>query len=421
MLQELQIRDFAIVDRLQLTFNIGMSVFTGETGAGKSIAIDALGIALGDRADTSVVRNSAKRAEISASFDIRENSAAKAWLERHELDDDGECILRRTVNKEGGSKAYINGRPVPVQSVRELAELLIDIHSQHQHQSLLRPNEQRVLLDNYGQHQDLLKQLGSAWQQWQNTRKRFEEIRAAEDERQSRVDYLKFQLGEFEEINPQNGEWEAMEQEHTSMANHEKIESGITESLNLLYEDNNAAINQLNHAISSLEGIVKFHADIAGSVDMLRNAVVQVEEAASDLRSISDDSEWDQNRFQWLEERIGNFVGLSRKHRCAPAELYALVEKLQQELDELVDADSTLEKLEKEIAFFAKEYTDLATRLSDARAKAAAKLSKEVTAYLGKLGMSGAKLSIELKPAFVDTGSRNGNEEVSFCILTNKG
>ncbi|MDH5546846.1 MAG: DNA repair protein RecN [Gammaproteobacteria bacterium] len=421
MLQELQIRDFAIVDRLQLQLNNGMTVFTGETGAGKSIAIDALGIALGDRADTTVVRQGSKRAEITARFNIQSNASAKQWLIEHELDDDGECILRRTINSEGGSKAYINGRPAPLQLIKELAELLIDIHSQHQHQSLLRPNDQRQLLDNFGQHQDLLSQVSLAWQQWQKTRTRYEEIRSAENERQSRVDYLKFQLNELEELAPQAGEWENLEQEHSAMSNHERIESAITESLNLLYEDNQSIASQLNQAVNLLEEVAQFNSGIQSSVELLNSAVVQIKEATSDLRSISDDSGWDAQRFQWLEDRIGDYMRLARKHHCSPETLYSFVAELQNELDSLQDADSTLLKLNKEIEFLSAEYQSLAASLSEVRQKSAARLSKEVSSYLGRLGMSGAKLSIELNTINGKGGSRHGNEEVSFCVATNKG
>ena len=421
MLSELQIREFAIVDQLYVKFQSGMTVFSGETGAGKSIAIDALGIALGDRAETSVVRNEAKRAEITASFDIKANRAATTWLEEHELDEDGECILRRTINKEGGSKAYINGRPIPLQRIRELAELLIDIHSQHQHQSLLRPNEQRNLLDNYGQCLELTRNTGKAYQLWRKSTQHYNDILSSENDRQSRVEFLKFQLDEFEKLNPQEGEWEALEKEHYALANIDKIEGAVNEGLDLLDKDGNGVLSQLNHSISCLDAVANFNQNIKSGVELLNNAIVQVEEAVHDLRLLSDESELDQGRFQWLEQRISDFMDLARKHRCKAQNLMSLQVELQQELDSLVDSDTSLLKLEKEIQQQLKAYQELANKLSLERKKAALKLSNAVTKNLKNLGMAGASFEIDLKPIENNTASAFGNENVTFCVTANKG
>ena len=421
MLSELQIRDFAIVDQLYVKFQTGMTVFSGETGAGKSIAIDALGIALGDRADTSVVRNGAKRAEITASFEIADNPAAARWLQEHELDEDGECILRRTVNRDGGSKAYINGRPIPLQRIRELAELLIDIHSQHQHQSLLRPNEQRTLLDNYGQCTELARKVSKSYQLWRQSRNRYDEILASENDRQSRVEFLKFQLDEFEKLDPQKDEWQALEKEHLALANIEKIEAAVNEGLSLLDQDNSGVLTQLNHAIASLDSVASFNQNIESSVELLNNALVQVEEATHDLRLLNDDSELDQSRFQWLEERISDFMDLARKHRCKAGELVSFREQLQQELDTLIDSDTSLVNLEKEIDEQQKAYQAFADKLSRERKKAAGKLANTVTENLKNLGMASAEFSIALLTPEKDAASANGNESVNFCVTTNKG
>lgn len=421
MLSELQIRDFAIVDRLFLNFQSGMSVFTGETGAGKSIAIDALGIALGDRAESSVVRSSARRAEISASFDITLNPQATQWLIDNELDEDGECILRRTINKEGGSKAYINGRPVPLQRIRELAELLIDIHSQHQHQSLLRPNEQRNLLDQYGQSFELARKVRQAFNQWKKACRAKEEMLEAEKDRQSRVAFLQFQLDEFEKLAATDGEWKKIEQEHMAMANLEKIEAATSDALNALYDGNNSALNQINHAVTVLQKVSSFNDSIASSIELLNTAQVNIEESVNDIRSVTDDSQWDQARFNWLEERMSSYVGLAKKHNCGPQELITTQDGLQQEFDNLTDADATIEKLDAEIASLRSDYQQLADQLSQSRKKSSEKLGKEVSKILATLGMKGATFTPELLTSNEALPSANGNENISFNVCTNKG
>jgi DNA repair protein RecN (Recombination protein N) len=421
MLSELQIRDYAIVDRLYVKFKSGMTVFSGETGAGKSIAIDALGIALGDRAESSVVRHDAKRAEITASFDITNNAAANHWLEDHELDEDGECILRRTVNKDGGSKAYVNGRPVPLQRVRELSELLIDIHSQHQHQSLLRQNEQRNLLDSYGQCTELARELAQAYRSWKKTKQQYDDILATEQDRQSRVDFLKFQIDEFEKLDPKQGEWRELEDEHQTLANKEKIEMAISRGLQMLDDDSGGALIQLNQAINTLNSVATFNQHIQNSVELLNNAQVQVEEALHDLNVLTEDTNLDQGRFQWLEQRISDYMDLARKHRCKAEELVDLREQLQDELASLTNADENLTTLEKQIDELHNQYQRLASQLTQIRQKAANKLSSAVTKHLDNLGMSGAKFSIELVPLGNDLPSTNGNESINFCVSTNKG
>lgn len=421
MLSELQIRDYAIVDRLYLNLKEGMSVFTGETGAGKSIAIDALGIALGDRAESSVVRNGATRAEITASFDIRKNKEAQNWLREHELDEDGECILRRTINKESGSRAYINGRPVPLQRIKELAELLIDIHSQHQHQSLLRSSEQRNLLDQYGQCVEVAYQVQQAFNQWKQDCKAKAQLLSAEQDRQSRLDFLVFQLNELEKLSPIQGEWETIESEHATMANLEKIEASINESLELLYDENNAALSQINHTISSLEKVAQFNPVIVSAIDLLNSSRVNIEEAANELRSVTDDSEWNQARFEWLEERIAGYMSLSRKHHCEPGELMEIQEKLGSELEELRDADVTLEKMDLAIERSLHNYQQLADKLTAQRSKAAQKLGEEVTKHLAKLGMKGSSFQVELHSEEPATPASYGNETILFTVSTNRG
>ena len=227
MLQQLHIRNFAIIENLELDFQKGMTVITGETGAGKSIAIDALGLVLGDRADASFVKHGAKRSEIIASFDISSLPDVSQWLTDQELEESDECMLRRTVSAEGGSRAYINGRPVPLQQVKTLSEMLIDIHSQHQHQSLLRQDTQRELLDNFGANQTLTQNVSVAFQKWAELNRQLKKLKANISERATRIDFLRFQINELQDLGLVENEWQTLELEHKQLANVEQIELAL--------------------------------------------------------------------------------------------------------------------------------------------------------------------------------------------------
>jgi len=419
MLSELHIRDFAIIDRLTLEFGPGMSVLTGETGAGKSIAIDALGLALGNRADSSVVRQGRARAEILASFLLPRHSPVHAWLAEHELDDGEDCILRRTIAASGGSKAYINGRPVPLQLLRELAAQLVDIFGQHQHQSLLRTDEQRRLLDGFGGHQALAREVEAAYRQWQQAQQHWQQLRASEHERESRRDFLRFQLEELENCAPQVDEWQNLEQEHRQLAHAEEINASLQHALEELYEHEHALLPRLQHLVQNLDASARYRNELGDIAKLLGNAAIELEEAALELRRLNDHEEIEPGRLEYLEQRMGELADLARKHRCEPAELPAVQQRLRDELASLDAAQHDLDALSASLHQQQQHYQTLANRLSTQRQQAAKALGQAISGLLPQLGMPHAELSIELQPH--EQPRPHGLENIAFLVTTHPG
>ncbi len=418
MLQQLHIRNFAIIENLELDFKTGMTVITGETGAGKSIAIDALGLVLGDRADASFVKHGAKRSEIIASFLITSLPDAKKWLIKHELDDADECMLRRTVSAEGGSRAYINGRPVPLQQVKSLSELLIDIHSQHQHQSLLRQETQRELLDNFGTNQKLTNSVTTAFQAWNTLNRELKKLKSNIAERATRIDFLQFQINELHNLDLIENEWKTLEKEHKQLANAEQIEQALDTAITLLNDGDNAISSQLISTIQSLEPLIEFFPDIKNSIEALNSAAINVDETISDLRHQTNDEPFDNTHFLSLENRLSTLLDMSRKHHCKPNELFQVQTKLENELSPLLNAEETLENLEGNITIAKDNYQHIAEKLTKKRTQSAKKLKASSELILTDLGMN-CQFEALLVPTELPT--KNGNESILFSICTNPG
>jgi len=422
MLTHIHIRDFAIVQELELALGAGMTVLTGETGAGKSILVDALGLALGDRGDSSVIRHGAERAEISVSFDVEKIPAARRWLEEQELDADGECHLRRTINRDGRSKGFINGRPQPLQSLRELGELLVDIHGQHEHQSLLRRDAQRQLLDDYAGHDDLITAVEQHFRRWKELNRELEELRRAADERQAQLDLLRYQVQELEALGLEPDEVAELEAEHSRLANAERLLDACRNAMVTLYEDEELSVdNLLSRALSDLDTLRHIDPRLAAACELLESTRIQVREGVEELRRYSDHVEVDPARLQWVEQRIATIHDLSRKHRVAPEELHPLLEQLQKKLAGLEQADMRFEELEREVATAAQDYREQAQRLSESRARAAKKLSQGVTSLMQQLGMPGGRYQIVLEPADPAQFSASGMDRIEFLVSANPG
>lgn len=421
MLTQLSIRDFAIVDRLDLEFFPGMTVLTGETGAGKSIIVDALGIVLGDRADSGVVRHGHPRAEIIANFDVSQCAAAKKWLKTHELDADGECLLRRTLPSEGASRAYINGRPVALQQLRELADELIDIHSQHQHHSLLRVDEQRQLLDSYADIVPQVQQLGVLYQQWRKIEDEILRLRNAQAERANRLDFLQFQLDELNALQPKQGEWDELTQEQKRLVHQEKIASTIQQSLRALADDRQSILTRLRHMQQDLRESSQYEKQLNNTAQLIDSAYIQLEEAVNDLRAVDLSENNDPRVLADLDKRMGAYHELARKHRCEPEFLVETLRNLQSEFDALQKADETLDTLVAQRQQRWQEYEALAAQVSAMRQKGSHELSKRVTKQLHRLGMPDAEFNVELTALAADAAGAYGKEHVGFMVSTNKG
>ncbi len=422
MLSHIHIRDFTIVDRLELELGAGMTALTGETGAGKSILIDALGLALGDRADSGTVRHGSHRAEIDVSFDLRDNTEARHWLRENDLDEGDECHLRRIVTAEGRSRGYINGRPVNMQSLRELGEMLVDIHGQHEHQSLLKRDMQRQLVDAYGGHGDLLSQLADIYHDWHESARRLADLRSDTRERGERMDLLRFQIGELEGLGLGAGELRELEAEHHRLANAGRLLSTCEAALARLYEmEDGAVYSTLSNTARDLADLAPLDAALDNARQLVEGALIQVQEAADELRQYRDSLDLDPARLQWVEQRLGDIHDLARKHRVDPTELPELLDSMRAELAGLDQADERADELERQVDELAASYRSLAQRLGAARQRAAERLSAGVSEVMDGLGMPGGRFSVVLETPDPERFTAHGLERIEFLVSTNPG
>jgi DNA repair protein RecN (Recombination protein N) len=449
MLTHIHIRDFTIIDQLELDLENGMTVLTGETGAGKSIIIDALNLALGNRADSGVIRHGCARTDISATFDISNISAAQIWLAEQELDaeDNSGCVLRRTITNEGRSKGYINGSAVPIQSLQALGDTLVDIHGQHEHQSLLKNDMQRQLLDDYAGHASLLTQLATTYRRWKAVGAELDTLRSATQDRDTRLDMLRYQAHELETLALGENEVNALEEERTRLANSGRLLDTCQTALHNLYEsDANDIFTVLGRTLSELEQLRTLDGRLSSACDLLNSAHVQIEESANELRHYRDALDLDPERLTWVEQRLDTIHQLARKHRTAPAALATLLTTLQAELSSIEHSDEHLQHLQNQLSALANTYFEQARQLSASRARAAHDFSAKVTDGMQPLGLAGARFDIALQPLnpadhtdvhqlrFADVqgstsvaGGRmpgataTGLERVEFLVSTNPG
>lgn len=422
MLVHLSIHNYAIVDHLDLELRAGMSAISGETGAGKSIMLDALGLCLGDRADSGVVRPGSDKADILASFDLADIPEARTWLAERDLDSDGPCILRRVITAEGRSRGYINGSPCPQGDLKALGELLIDIHSQHEHQSLLKTDTHRRLLDEYAGSQDLARQVQLAAQRWKQTRNELERISSQGDEQRARHQLLSYQLEELENLALGDNELEQLEQEHKALSNAESLLGACRQVLDLCSESD--AGNVLSALTASLNRLGAFSGQggaLGEASNLLASAQIQIEEAVGELNRFIDHFDADPQRQQFLEERLDTIYTLARKHRIQPSELATLQQQLFEELEGLNADDEAGERLAEELAAYERHYQEKAAELSALRGNAAESLAAAVQQEMQALGMPGGRFSIQLQALDNNEPNGNGLEAVEFLVSANPG
>lgn len=421
MLTQLTIRDFAIIETMELDLVGGLSVLTGETGAGKSILVDALGLVLGDRADAEVIRLGAERAEVGAEFDLGKLSAVRAWLDTHELAADGACILRRMIGRDGRTRGQINGRSVPLQLLRELGEQLVDIHGQHEHQSLLRSAAQLALLDAYADQPALLAKVAGLYREWKAVHERLTELRAAAQNRDTQLELLGRQVSELDALGLQPGEIAALDEEHRRLANSGKLMQGAQVALNAVYEDEEISAHQLIHrALAALSALGDLDARLKPVGDLLNNAEIQLAEAGETLRRYLADTDLDPRRLEQIESRLGAIHDLARKHRVEPEELPALGDKLRIELHAVEHAEIALQELESELARLRDGYSEAATQLSRERVRTASGLGIKTTGIMRELGMPGGRFAIEVDTE-AERFSPHGRDTVEFRVSANPG
>ncbi|CAM3093345.1 DNA repair protein RecN [Pseudomonas floridensis] len=422
MLVHLSVHNYAIVEHLDLELDRGMSVITGETGAGKSIMLDALGLTLGDRADSGVVRPGADKADILATFDLDDIPEAQAWLKERDLDNDGPCILRRVITAEGRSRAYINGSPCPQGDLKALGELLIDIHSQHEHQSLLKTDTHRRLLDEYAGATDLARQVQLAAQRWRQTRQELERLSNSGDEQRARHQLLSYQLEELESLSLGENELEQLEQEHKNLTNAESLLSICRQVVEQCSEsDSGNVLNALTASLHRLGGVNNSPTALCEATELLSSAQIQVEEAVGELNRFLDHFDADPARLQQLEERLDAIYTLARKHRIQPNEVATLQQKLLDEIETLNANDESIERLEHEVQAFARHYQEKARELSDLRHTSSTKLASAVEQEIHRLGMPGGRFQIELKAIPGTEPHPHGLEHVELLVSANPG
>ncbi|HDZ55714.1 MAG TPA: DNA repair protein RecN [Pseudomonas xinjiangensis] len=423
MLVHLAVNNYAIVDHLELDLAAGMTVITGETGAGKSIMLDALALTLGDRADSGAVRPGADKADLLATFDISQIPEARAWLEERDLGSQEEqVILRRVVTAEGRSRGYINGSPSPQQDLKALGEMLIDIHSQHEHQSLLKTDTHRRLLDNFAAASDLARQVQLAAQRCRQTEQALQQASQHSDEQTSRSQLLTYQLEELDSLSLQDGELEQLESEQRQLANAEQIMQSCQQVINLCSEnDSGSALQALTASLQRLGSLNVNNRNLDEANNMLASAQIQIEEAVGELTRYLDHFEADPARQQQIEERLGSIYDLARKHKVNPEELPALQQRLIDELESLQQHDADAEKLGEELQAYREHYKQAATQLSGARKKAAKQLADAVTSEIQQLGMPGGKIVVNLTEHKAESYSPHGFEGVEFLVSANPG
>jgi DNA repair protein RecN (Recombination protein N) len=421
MLNHLSIKNFAIASEIEIDLNAGMTVLTGETGAGKSILLGALGLALGDRADSGMVRHGEKKAEICASFDVKEIPSAQAWLEAHDLDSDEECILRRVITAEGRSKAYINGQPSPLSDIKALGEQMIDIHSQHEHQSLLVKEKHRNLLDDYAGHDALTKEVMAHFQAWQAKAKHFEMLINNREETEARLQVLNFQVDEFDTLSLQEGEIEQLEQEQAKLGNAEALIQSAHEALGSISDDEHGAGALIQRAKNALSHLPSEDPTLSEALALFEEASIQVEEASNTLRSYVDDFEQDPTRLEFIEERLSTAYQLARKHRCQPETLNDVHRKLAEELNALSGGDQNLSSLEQEVGQLKDNFLERANALRDSRMKHAISLEETVAEQLQMMSMQNVRFVTQIDQHEERNANIHGIDDIEFLISTNPG
>jgi DNA repair protein RecN (Recombination protein N) len=421
MLTHLHIRDFAIIDQVELEFADGMTVLTGETGAGKSILVDALGLALGDRADSSSVRIGSERAEVSIGFDVRNQPAFLAWLHEQGIDAEEDCLIRRIITREGRSRGFINNHPVPMQTLKQAGDWLVDIHGQHEHQSLLRREVQRELLDDFAAHNPLLEELRDASGQWREFNKQWQMLQKAAGERESRLDLLRYQVQELDALNPLSDEAITLEEEHTRLHHANRLLETCQRALQLIYEDEEALSTRLSHTTQELAQIQRYDTRLAAPLQLLGDAAIQLDEAASELRNYVSDFDLDPRRLEEVESRMNALHDAARKHHVEVADLQSLHARLREELTVLENSDVKLAALQKDIDSAATRYRELAKSLSASRKKAAKTISTQVSGRIHSLGMPGGRFNVVLEARNADEFSPHGMEQIEFQVSANPG
>ena len=422
LLLSININNYTLVESLEIEFNKGTTAITGETGAGKSLVLDALGMALGDRADTDTIRHGKARAEITATFDINNIEDAKKWLHDNDFNNDENCILRRIYTTEGRSKGYINGQPSTMSQLQELGDMLTDIHSQHEHQSLLRKDTHRRLLDEYAKVEDLTKQVASHYVLWHKTNNDLSNLLKRSDELDARKELLGFQVVELQQLDLTAPYLDNLELEQKTFANAEQIVQDSHSLLAICEQAEGFNLRDgLNSALSILSTIDYKPEALKITEELLQGGLIQVEEAITEIGHHIDKFEADPQRLQIVEDELSVVFQLARKHRVLPDQLEATKTALESELKSLLGGSENVGALQLKLADLAENYMTCAKKLSAKRKVAAKTMSTEINQQLQALSMEGAELLIQLSPNPNGEYRSAGLEEIEFLLASNPG
>ncbi|MGF1723136.1 DNA repair protein RecN [Photobacterium nomapromontoriensis] len=422
MLAHMTISNFAIVKTLEFELKPGMTTITGETGAGKSIAIDALGLCLGDRAEACMVRPSEDKAEISATFSLHNNQAARRWLEDNELIDGEECILRRVITKEGRSRGFINGSPVPASQQKALGQLLINIHGQHAHQQLMRPDYQQQMLDQYAGHHLLMDKTRSNYQRWRQANNELKRLTQSREENEAQKQLIQYQVKELDELALGEDEYAEIEEEHKRLSNSGELAISSQTALSMLYDgDDCNALQMLQMACQQVSNLGEYDSSLSTIPQMLDEAIIQVQEASQELRSYLDNLDMDPHRLIYLEERLSKIMSLSRKHYVMPDELYAKHQGLLKELDHLDCSDERLEEMHDNVECLRQKFLASAEKLSKSRQRYAKELDKKISDSMHELSMANGIFKIDVQSDPEGMLSPIGFDTITFLVSTNPG
>lgn len=421
MLQTVTIKDFIIVDFLELELKPGFNVFSGETGAGKSIILDAFGLAFGNRAEQGLVRTGAKHCDISISFDLSDKPELFDWLDQHGFDADGECIMNRRISTDGKSKATINGIPATLTIVRELAQLLVQAHSQHQHQLLQKPSQQQQLLDRFGKHQPLLDQLALLAKDYRQAKQQLDQLLAKAEHRNDEQRLLEYQVNELTALNLQENEWQQINNEHKKLHQAKGLIDALNHSIVLTHEhDQHNAVNLLQQALDQLNDFHFDDSELNNARELLNTALIHASEAGMALNHVRDTLDLSPERLKELEDRISIIYDLARKHHINAEDLHEQSHSLQQQLDELQQMDERIAGLNTQIETITSDYQKYASTLHNKRQKAAKDLQQRVTDLMQNLNMPKSQFEIRLV-AHQHAVHALGTETIEFWLTTNPG
>lgn len=423
MLQEIHLNNFAIINTLQLSLYHGMSTITGETGAGKSIIIDAIELALGGRLDNKLISNQSERCDISLCFDITSNKLALQWLSQHEIvETDCQCIVRRTITPDGRSRCFINGQPVTLQNVAELGNLLMIIHGQHQHQALLKRDQQRYILDDYANLLTLSSDVKRLYHDWSQTQDKISQLQTINLEQSTRRDFLEYQLQELTKLGLAEDELVKLHREQKALANADNSIANCQEALLYLSEqEENCALDLLQNAIRGLNATKSSDARLENCLHLLTSSALQMEEARAELRQYVAAIEINPQRLQCVEERLATIHDIARKHRIPAEQLLLLQQQLSTELQTVANCEQQLQMAQEQLQILETNYRSTAKKLSQQRKKAAADLSRMITENMQAMGMIGGQLAIELLPNSEITPQPHGLERCEFLVSANPG